>query len=105
METDDRTSRLDAYKTVLGIIEQVGASKLHAPEATAIKWAAEGLLLASGPEDTEVAESQLAFSTLMDDLESHRWQDMLGDDSSPGTARKLREAFAGCGPQPVLSGA
>src|ERR1039458_34494 len=98
-QTEERAARLEAYKEVQAIIAEVGASKLTETESSDILWSAEGFLLASSSEDPEVAESQTTFTTLMDNLESHRWSEMLGTPEYPGTATRLREAFNACGPQ------
>jgi len=96
----DRSQRLEAYREVKAIIDLVGRAKLHAEEARTIVWAAEGLLL----DADDAAESMAAFETLMDDLESHRWTGLVGDDANPGPARRLRAAVAGCAAEPVPAG-
>ena len=95
----ERAARLEAYKEVKEIVAAVGAAKLYKAESSTILWAAEGLLLAPAADDPEALESKTAFETLMNDLESHRWAEMRGTPEQPGTARRLRAAFANCAAQ------
>ena len=94
---DNHTIRLEAYKEVKHIVEK-STSKLNEAEMKTILWAAEGTLLAASTDDPDFVESQQAFTTLMDDLESHRWAEMVGTEENPGTGMKLRRAFAACAP-------
>ena len=96
--TDNRAARLASYKEVRRIVEEVGPSKLRPDESSAILWATEGLLLATSGDDSDAVEAKTAFTTLMDDLESHRWAEMVGTPEQPGRATMLREAFAACSP-------
>jgi len=95
---DNRAERLASYKEVRRIVEELGSSKLQAEESSVILWASEGLLLATSANDPEAVESRTAFTTLMDDLESHRWAEMVGTPEQPGRATLLRAAFAACSP-------
>jgi hypothetical protein len=97
-----RRTRYDAYKAVCGLVEELRNVKLFDAEADAILWAAEGLLLANLPSDTEAVEAHTTFETLMGGLAAKRWQ-----DNGPTTAelqrRRLVEAFAECAPLETVS--
>jgi hypothetical protein len=92
-----RGTRYDAYKAVCGLVEELRNVKLFNAEADAIRWAAEGLLLANLPTDAEAVEAHTTFETLMDGLITERWE-----DNGPTTAeiqrRRLVQAFAECAP-------
>jgi hypothetical protein len=90
------SDRLEAFQELQRIVSDMSA-KLHKDEASAIKWAAEGLLLSA--DDQEAVESITAFNTLFDgDGFQARWE-----DNRP-TERRLRDAFARCAPvgEPAL---
>ena len=92
-----RGTRYDAYKAVCGLVEELRNVKLFTAEADAIRWAAQGLLLANLPSDAEAVEAHITFETLMDGLKTERWE-----DNGPTTAeiqrRRLVQAFAECAP-------
>jgi len=98
METD-RSARLTAYREVRAITSELRGTKLHDAEAAVVDQAAEDLLLATSREDPDAQESYAAFATLLDDLESHRW------DEHGATADRLRVLILSCAPAPPLVGA
>jgi hypothetical protein len=98
MDTD-RSARLTAYREVREITAELRGVKLHDAEAAVIDQAAEDMLLASGRDDEHAQESHTAFVTLMDDLESHRWEE------HGATADRLRVLILACAPDPPLVGA
>jgi hypothetical protein len=97
METD-RSARLTAYREVRAIAAELHGTKLHDAEAAVIEQAAEDLLLAATRQDPHAQESYAAFVTLMDDLESHRWEE------HGATADRLRVLVLACAPDPPLVG-
>ena len=97
MDTD-RSARLAAYREVRAITAELLGTKLHDAEAAVVDQAAEDLLLASTRDDAHAQESHAAFVTLMDDLESHRWEE------HGATADRLRVLVLACAPDPPLVG-
>jgi hypothetical protein len=95
---DARASRLAAFRAVQGLVARYHGVKLHDDEAQIIEWASEDLLLATDCEQEDVVAAITAFTTLMDDLESGRWEDMVGSEEQPGSAMLLRRAFIACAP-------
>jgi hypothetical protein len=98
MDTD-RSARLTAYREVREITAELRGTKLHDPEAAIVDQAAEDMLLATSRDDETAEESYAAFLSLMDDLESHRWEE------HGATADRLRVLILACAPDPPLVGA
>jgi hypothetical protein len=98
MDTD-RSARLTAYREVREITAELRGTKLHDPEAAIVDQAAEDLLLAASGGDSHAEESYAAFVALMDDLESHRWEE------HGATADRLRVLVLACAPDAPLVGA
>ncbi|MGA9856351.1 MAG: hypothetical protein WBQ18_00740 [Solirubrobacteraceae bacterium] len=91
--------RVAAFGEVRRIVTEQRGSKLFDEEADALLGAASDMMLADpGPQ---AQEAQAEFDAQMDRLEAGRWAEMVGTDAQPGTATKLRRAFAGCVPGPV----
>jgi hypothetical protein len=97
MDTD-RSARLTAYREVREITAELRGTKLHDPEAAVVDQAAEDLLLAASDRDSHARESYAAFVTLMDDLESHRWEE------HGAMADRLRVLVLACAPDAPLVG-
>jgi hypothetical protein len=95
----DRRARLTAYREVRAITAELRGTKLHDAEAAVVDRAAEDLLLAATRDDAQARESHAAFVTLLDDLESHRWEE------HGATADRLRVLVLSCAPDPPLVGA
>jgi hypothetical protein len=98
MDTD-RSARLTAYREVREITAELRGTRLHDPESAVVDQAAEDLLLAASDRDCHAQESYAAFVTLMDDLESHRWEE------HGATADRLRVLVLACAPDAPLVGA
>jgi hypothetical protein len=98
MDTD-RSARLTAYREVRAITAELHGTKLHDAEALLVEQAAEDMLLATSRDDETAEESYAAFLSLMDDLESHRWEE------HGATADRLRVLILACAPDPPLVGA
>jgi hypothetical protein len=98
MDTD-RSARLTAYREVQAMTAELRGTKLHDAEAAVVEQAAEDLLLAPSREDPHAQESYAAFATLIDGLESHRW------DEHGATADRLRVLILACAPASPLVGA
>lgn len=96
-----RTSRYDAYQAVRSLVAELRHVKLLDAEADSILWAAEGLLLARSPADTEAIEARRTFDTLMADLAADRWRD-IGPTTAELQRRRLVEAFAECAPPQTI---
>jgi hypothetical protein len=90
--------RVVAFSEVRRIVAEQRGSKLFDDEAETLLDAASDMMLA-GDRD-QVQEAQETFDAQMDRLEAGRWAEMVGSDAQPGTATRLRRAFAGCAPEP-----
>lgn len=95
-QIDQRTAAFGEVRRIVG--EHRGA-KLFAEEADAILDAASDMMLAA--DGHEVQDAQEQFDAQMDRLEASRWAEMVGTTAQPGTATKLRRAFAACAPAPL----
>ena len=73
--------------------------KLFDAEADTLMDAASDMMLAADRYEAQAAQEM--FDAQMDQLQAGRWADMVGTDAHPGTALKLRRAFAGCAPEPL----
>ena|SRR5947209_12121829 len=93
IHTDLRT---EAYVEVRHIVAEHRGSKLFDDEADEIMDAASDMMLSA--DSDEVQDAQASFDAVMDRLEAARWAEMIGTEEQPGTARRLRRAFAGCAP-------
>lgn len=91
--------RVAAFGEVRRIVSEHRGGKLFEDEAVTLLDAASDMMLAA--DDREVREAQECFDAQMDRLEATRWAEMVGTDEHPGTATRLRRAFAGCVPQPL----
>jgi hypothetical protein len=91
--------RVVAFGEVRRIVSEHRGGKLFDEEAETLLGAASDLMLAADRRDVRAAQD--TFDAQMDRLEGGRWADMVGTDAHPGTARKLRRAFAGCAPEPL----
>ena len=90
------TDRLTAYRHARRIIDAMTPAKLHPHEESALREAAEGLLLCSDPEDVEVGMLRtLADFHLESLVDSERW--------IPETASELATAIEDCGPVAVTA--
>ncbi len=90
--------RVVAFSEVRRIVAEHRGGKLFDDEAETLLDAASDMMLAE--DRSEVLEAQRVFDDQMDRLEAGRWSEMIGTDAHPGTATRLRLAFAGCAPQP-----
>jgi len=97
-----RTTRYDAYKAVRALVEELRNVKLFDAEADSILWAAEGLLLANSPRESDAVEARTTFDTLMQGLAAKRWQDN-GPTTAAFQRKRLVEAFAECAPVETVS--
>jgi adenosylmethionine-8-amino-7-oxononanoate aminotransferase len=95
-QIDQRTA---AFGEVRRIVAEHRGGKLFDEEADTILDAASDMMLAA--DGQEVRDAQDHFDAQMDRLEAGRWAEMVGTDAQPGTATKLRRAFAACAPTPV----
>lgn len=91
--------RVAAYAEVRRIVGEHRGGKLFDHEADALMDAASDMVLAADSREVQVAQEM--FDTEMDRLEADRWAEMIGTAEQPGTATKLRRAFAGCAPEPL----
>lgn len=89
--------RVVAFSEVRRIVAEHRGSKLFDDEAETLLDAASDMMLAQ--DHDQVQEAQQTFDAQMDRLEAGRWVEMVGSDAHPGTATKLRRAFAGCAPE------
>ncbi len=89
--------RVVAFSEVRRIVAEHRGAKLFDDEAETLLDAASDMMLAE--DRHQVQEAQETFDAQMDRLEAGRWAEMVGTDAHPGTARKLRRAFAGCAPE------
>jgi adenosylmethionine-8-amino-7-oxononanoate aminotransferase len=95
----ETNQRVAAFSEVRRIVAEQRGSKLFDEEAETLLDAASDMMLAE--DRNQVQEAQQAFDAQMGQLEAGRWAEMVGSDAHPGTAIKLRRAFAGCAPQPL----
>lgn len=93
-ETDQRVI---AFSEVRQIVAGQRGSKLFDEEAETLLDAASDLMLAEDRHQAQAAQE--AFNAEMDRLEAGRWAEMIGTAAQPGTATRLRRAFAGCAPE------
>jgi hypothetical protein len=91
--------RVAAFSEVRRIVAEHRGGKLFDDEAETLLDAASDMMLAQ--DRRQVREAQHTFDAQMDRLETGRWAEMVGTDAHPGTATKLRLAFAGCAPELV----
>lgn len=91
--------RVEAFAEVRRIVGEHRGGKLFDHEADTLMDAASDMVLAA--DSHEVQEAQEQFDAQMDRLEASRWAEMIGTPEQPGTATKLRHAFAGCAPAPL----
>lgn len=89
--------RVQAFGEVRRIVSEQRGGKLFDEEAEVLLDAASDMMLAA--DRREAHEAQDAFDAQMDRLEASRWAEMVGTDAQPGTATKLRRAFARCAPE------
>lgn len=88
--------RVAAFSEVRRIVSEQRGGKLFDEEAEVLLEAASDMMLAADGQEAHAA--QAAFDAQMDRLEASRWSEMVGTEAQPGTARRLRRAFAGCAP-------
>ena len=91
--------RVAAFSEVRRIVAEHRGGKLFDEEAEALLDAASDMMLAQ--DRSQVQQAQETFDAQMDRLEAGRWAEMVGTDAHPGTAIKLRRAFARCAPESV----
>jgi hypothetical protein len=91
--------RVVAFSEVRRIVAEQRGAKLFDEEAETLLDAASDMMLAQ--DRGQVQAAQETFDAQMGRLEAGRWAEMVGTDAQPGTATKLRRAFAGCTPEPV----
>ena len=89
--------RVAAFGEVRRIVAEHRGGKLFDDEADVLLGAASDMMLAASGE--QVQEAQEMFDAQMDRLEAGRWAEMVGTAAQPGTATRLRRAFAGCAPE------
>lgn len=94
--TDERVA---AFGEVRRIVAEHRGGKLFDEEADVLLDAASDMMLAA--DGQEVRDAQETFDAQMERLEATRWAEMVGTDAQPGTATKLRRAFARCAPEPL----
>lgn len=94
----DTNHRVIAFSEVRRIVAEQRGSKLFDEEAETLLDAASDMMLAE--DRRQVQEAQDSFDAQMNRLEAGRWSEMVGTETHPGTAIKLRRAFAGCAPEP-----
>lgn len=97
--TTPTDQRIVSFGEVRRIVSEQRGAKLFDEEAEVILDAASDLMLAA--DSREVQDARERFDAQMEQLEANRWAEMVGTADQPGTARKLRRAFAGCAPQPL----
>jgi adenosylmethionine-8-amino-7-oxononanoate aminotransferase len=90
--------RVIAFSEVRRIVAEQRGAKLFDEEAETLLDAASDMMLAG--DRHQVQEAQESFDEQMDRLEADRWAEMVGTAAQPGTATKLRRAFAECAPEP-----
>ena len=90
--------RVVAFGEVRRIVSEHRGAKLFDEEADALMEAASDMMLAT--DNRQVLDAQQTFDAQMDRLEASRWAEMIGTEAQPGTAVKLRRAFARCAPAP-----
>jgi adenosylmethionine-8-amino-7-oxononanoate aminotransferase len=93
--------RVVAFGEVRRIVSEHRGAKLFDDEAETLLDAASDMMLAA--DGAEVQEAQQMFDAQMVRLEASRWAEMIGTEAQPGTATKLRRAFAACAPQLALA--
>jgi adenosylmethionine-8-amino-7-oxononanoate aminotransferase len=93
----ETNQRVVAFSELRRIIAEHRGGKLFDDEAETLLDAASDMMLAE--DGHQVQDAQEAFDAQMDRLEAGRWAEMIGSDAHPGTATKLRRAFAGCAPE------
>jgi hypothetical protein len=86
--------RHDNYRAALAIIDDVGASKLHAAERETLIACAEDLLL-SDDVAAVAARREEALALLTHLVDSGRWLEL--------TARRLGDHIGACGPAELLA--
>jgi adenosylmethionine-8-amino-7-oxononanoate aminotransferase len=91
--------RVIAFSEVRRIVSEHRGGKLFDAEANTLMDAASDMMLAADRYEAQAAQEM--FDAQMDQLQAGRWADMVGTDAHPGTALKLRRAFAGCAPEPL----
>lgn len=91
--------RVVAFGEVRRIVSDHRGGKLFDDEADVLLGAASDMMLAA--DSRQVQEAQETFDEQMDRLESDRWAEMIGTERHPGTAIRLRRAFARCVPRPL----
>lgn len=91
--------RVEAFAEVRRIVAEHRGGKLFDHEADVLMDAASDMMLATDGQDVRDAQDQ--FDAQMEQLEETRWAEMIGSPDQPGTATKLRRAFAGCAPEPL----
>lgn len=91
--------RVAAFADVRRIVAEHRGAKLFDEEAEALLDAASDMMLAA--DSVQARDAQEMFDGQMAQLEANRWAEMIGTEAQPGTARKLRRAFAGCAPEAV----
>ena len=89
--------RVVAFSEVRRIVAEQRGAKLFDDEAETLLDAASDMMLAA--DRRQVQEAHEAFDAQMDQLEAGRWAEMVGTVDHPGTATKLRRAFAECAPE------
>lgn len=89
--------RVEAFGEVRRIVSDQRGGKLFDEEAEVLLAAASDMMLAADRHEAQAAQD--TFDAQMDHLEASRWAEMVGTDTQPGTATKLRRAFARCAPE------
>lgn len=95
-QTIPTNPRVIAFSEVRRIVSEQRGGKLFDEEAEVLLDAASDMMLAADGREAE--QAQATFDAQMDRLEESRWAEMIGTEAQPGTATRLRRAFAGCAP-------
>ena len=87
--------RVQAYRRVVHMLDELGPSKLLAAEQERIRHAADNLIFSGDLDQDVIARGSLGdMGDLCRELvASGRWEQV--------TATRLADSIAGCGPEPV----
>ncbi|HWK16604.1 MAG TPA: hypothetical protein VNR66_04050 [Solirubrobacteraceae bacterium] len=87
--------RVQAYRRVVHMLDELGPSKLLADEQERIRHAADNLIFSGDLDQDVIARESLGdMGDLCRELvASKRWEQV--------TATRLADSIAGCGPEPV----
>lgn len=90
------TERTQAYRRVLGTLEDLGPAKLQGEEQDRIRQAADALIFSTDIAADSEAQAALddAAGLCRDLVDSGRWEQ--------ATARRLTADVRACGPAPVV---